>query len=121
VHYRGGLLFSGLLERARELRQRETPAEQFLWELLRNRGLCGFKFRRQHQFGSYIVDFFCSEALLAVEVDGPVHELEIKKVFDIVRDEYLISRGVTVLRFSNAEVLEEIGDVLTQVLLHLER
>ena len=70
--YRGGYQFSGLKELARELRKEQTSAEALLWELIRNRQLLGFKFRRQHQFGDYVADFYCHEALLVVECDGPV-------------------------------------------------
>jgi type I restriction-modification system DNA methylase subunit len=62
-HYRGGYDFSGLVERARELRKKQTPAEQVLWELLRDRQLLGFKFRRQHQVGDYILDFYCATSI----------------------------------------------------------
>ncbi len=119
VHYRGGMRFCRLLELARELRQRQTPSEQLLWELLRNRHLGGFKFRRQHQYALYILDFFCAEASLAVELDGPIHELEVNRAFDCVRDEYWASQGVTVLRFSNREVLDETGHVLRKILSYL--
>jgi very-short-patch-repair endonuclease len=72
-HFRGGRSFSTLLEQARELRARQTPAEELLWQLLRNRQLHGAKFRRQHQFGSFILDFYCHEAHLAIECDGAPH------------------------------------------------
>ena len=73
-HYRGGLPIAGLTERARELRLAQTAAEAKLWSLLRNKQLRGFKFRRQHQFGGYIADFYCHEAQLVVECDGSVHD-----------------------------------------------
>src|SRR6185503_7290974 len=60
--YRGGYQVAGLLTLARELRQKQTNAEGLLWELLRDRRFLGFKFRRQHQFGEYLADFFCREA-----------------------------------------------------------
>ena len=66
-HYRGGFDFAGLKERAREMRKKQTPVEDMLWELLRNRQLNDAKFRRQHQFGEYVCDFYCAEAKLAVE------------------------------------------------------
>jgi len=71
--YRGGYRFAGLADFARELREKQTPAEALLWQLLRNRRLLGFKFRRQHQFGDYIADFYCHEARLIIECDGSVH------------------------------------------------
>src|SRR5262244_504695 len=71
--YRGGYQFSGLLDLARNLRAKQTPAESLIWQLLRNRRLLGFKFRRQHQFGDYIADFYCREAQLLIECDGSIH------------------------------------------------
>jgi type I restriction enzyme R subunit len=71
--YRGNLQFTGLLKEARELRKNQTSAEEVLWQLLRNRKLDNLKFRRQHQIGHYIVDFYCHERKLIVELDGAVH------------------------------------------------
>jgi type I restriction enzyme R subunit len=65
--YRGGYQFAGLKELVRELRQKQTSAEALLWELFRNRQLLGFKFRRQHQFGDYVADFYCHEVQLVIE------------------------------------------------------
>jgi len=112
-HYRGGFDFSGLGERARELRKKQTPAEQLLWEILRDRQLLGFKFRRQHQFGDYILDFYCHEAKLAVELDGAVHEQRPEK--DAKRDAYLKSQGIQVLRISNNTLLRTTTSALEQI------
>ncbi len=76
-----------------------TDAEALLWALLRRRQLGGAKFRRQHQFGSYILDFYCNEARLAVEVDGGQHSGPEGVVQDGARTEFLQSCGVNVLRF----------------------
>ncbi len=112
---RGGFEFAGLTKIARELRRRETPAEEFLWELLRNRQLGGAKFRRQHQFGDYITDFFCDDAKLVVECDGDVHATPERQKTDHKRDAYLRSQGLTVLRFQNEQVLDEIESVLQSI------
>ncbi len=72
-HYRGGYRSAGLTKLARELRKQQTSAEDLLWQLLRDRRLLGFKFRRQHQFGGYVADFFCREAQLVIECDGEIH------------------------------------------------
>src|SRR5437899_12210065 len=72
-HYRGGYQLAALTELARELRGQRTPAENVLWQLLRNRQLQGFKFRRQHQFGGYVADFYCRKACLLMECDGSAH------------------------------------------------
>src|SRR5437899_8824533 len=72
--FRGGYQATGLVELARELRKKQTSAEGLLWQLLRNRQLLEFKFRRQHQFGDYIADFYCHEVRLVIECDGSVHD-----------------------------------------------
>lgn len=117
-HFRGGFDFAGLKELARELRQSQTEAEALLWELLRDRQLAGAKFRRQHQFGEYIADFFCAEAKLVVECDGQVHGKPIRQGKDRKRDAYLESQGLTVLRFQNSQVLEQTETVLQQIAAH---
>jgi type I restriction enzyme R subunit len=115
AHYRGGLQVAGMVERARELRERQTPAEEVLWDLLRDRQLAGAKFRRQHQFGEYICDFYCHDAALVVECDGEVHNSAEAKAHDHKRDAYLRSQKLKVLRFKNAAVLHETENVLTQI------
>ncbi|MBM4043095.1 MAG: DUF559 domain-containing protein, partial [Planctomycetes bacterium] len=114
-HYRGGFDYSGLVERARELRSKQTAAEAILWELLRNRRLAGLKFRRQHQLGDYVIDFYCAEARLAIELDGPVHDSPGRRQHDAKRDAYLESLGVTVKRFRNEEVSEDPEGVLAEI------
>jgi type I site-specific restriction-modification system R (restriction) subunit len=118
-HYRGGFGFAGLKERAREMRKKQTPAEDMLWELLRNRQLNDAKFRRQHQFGEYVCDFYCAEAKLAVECDGATHQTPEAVSHDKKRDAYLKSQGVTVLRFENRVVRNETEQVLESICSHL--
>ena len=113
--YRGGYQLSGLKELARQLRKNQTSAEALLWELLRNRQLRGFKFRRQHQFGDYLADFYCREANLVVECDGSVHDQNEAWNHDQVRDAYMVSQGLRVLRFPNRQILNEIEKVLEEI------
>lgn len=115
VHYRGGFSYSGLVEFARKLRQRETDAEKFAWELLRNRKFLDLKFRRQHQIGLYIVDFYCDEVKLVLELDGGYHLEKGQKEKDAVRDEYLKAEGFTVLRIRNYIVLKKTEEFLKQI------
>lgn len=115
IHYRGGFSYSGLVEFARELRQRETDAEKFAWELLRNRKFLDLKFRRQHQIGLYIVDFYCDEAKLVLELDGGIHIEKEQKEKDVIRDEYLKSEGFIVLRIWNDVVLNKTEEFLKQI------
>jgi very-short-patch-repair endonuclease len=100
------------LTRRRELRRQATDVEKILWRCLRSRQLLGMKFRRQHSVGPYIVDFFCAEIGLAVEADGGQHFTVEGLLRDERRSEYLAAQGVRVLRFSNRELLEELGAVL---------
>ena len=119
TNYRGGFDFSGLTEKARELRGKQPPAEELLWELLRDRQLAGAKFRRQHPFGEYICDFFCNEAKLVVECDGEPHSEVARTKHDAKRDAYLRSQGLTVIRFENQRVLNDADSVLSEIAAHL--
>jgi len=112
-NYRGGFDFSGLVEKARELRKNQTPAEEILWELLRDRRFLDLKFRRQHQIGDYIADFYCHEHKAVIELDGGIHRTKDAK--DAKRDSYMQSLGLTVLRFPNDAILDSPDRVLDQV------
>ena len=119
MHYRAGRSFATLLERARELRRRQTPAEELLWELLRGRKLAGAKFRRQHQFGPYICDFYCHEARLVVECDGAPHRNPEQRSADHERDDNMRAEGLAVLRYWNEEILNDTGRVLDEIAAHV--
>ena len=110
--YRGGYDFTGLLQLVRELRTHETTSERLLWELLRNRRLLGFKFRRQHQIGRYVADFYCHEAQLVIECDGAVHDERDQWKHDHDRDVYFSSQSIRVLRFRNEQILSDTETVL---------
>jgi very-short-patch-repair endonuclease len=103
----------GLIVRARELRERQTPSEKILWECLRDRRLLDAKFRRQHNVGPYIADFYCHTARLVVELDGGIHLTQ--QVEDENRNEWMRSQGITVLRFPNEAVQENIEGVLEAI------
>ena len=94
-----------ILQAARELRQPQTPAEQKLWSRLRNRQLNGYKFRRQHPIDRFIIDFYCDEAKLCIEIDGDSHAEQIE--YDQARTAYLNEVGYTVIRFTNREVFNQ--------------
>ena len=114
-HYRGGFYRAGMVTRARELRSNQTEAESCLWSLLRNRRMYGFKFRRQHQFGDYIADFYCHEAQLVIECDGSIHETNENWQHDQARDAYMVGQGLRVLRFQNEDVLNDTVEVLRKI------
>ncbi|HEV2349255.1 MAG TPA: endonuclease domain-containing protein [Terriglobia bacterium] len=94
------------VERGRALRQSATEAETRAWFLLRKLRLKGFKFRRQHFIGNYVVDFCCAERRLVIELDGSIHSQPSQALRDQTGDEYLMQRGYTVARFPNGMVLE---------------
>jgi len=118
--YRGGRSKVTLLERCRELRLNSADAERLVWRLLRNRQLAGAKLCRQHQFGPYILDFYCAEHRLAVEVDGGQHCHDDQVDKDAIRMRYLEGRGVHVLRFTNSEVVQRTEAVIEQIWQALE-
>jgi very-short-patch-repair endonuclease len=103
-----------LFNRSKELRREMTPAEAKLWARLRAGRLEGFHFRRQQVIDRFIVDFYCHQAELVVEVDGDVH-LE-QEAYDRQRDAYLSARGLRVLRVTNRDVNGNLEGVLTAIL-----
>jgi type I restriction enzyme M protein len=103
------------VKRVRELRKSQTPAEEILWELLRDRQLADLKFRRQHQIGDYIVDFFCAEQRIVIELDGAIHDKRDQTKKDATRQAYLESLGHIVLRFRNEEVLTTPETVFSKI------
>ena len=107
-----------LLVFARELRARQTDAENLLWGLLRNRRLFGLKFRRQYPLRPYILDFYCHEAKLAIELDGGQHAEQLH--YDQQRTDRLEGQGILVLRFWNNEMLQQTESVLEKIYLTLE-
>ena len=111
-HYRGGMSFTGMIKRVRDLRKNQTEAEIIFWELVRNKKLLGLKFRRQHQIGHYIVDFYCHSERLIIELDGEVHNTPEQKTKDEKRDKYLKSLGNRILRVNNTELFENTENVL---------
>jgi very-short-patch-repair endonuclease len=93
-----------------------TKGEKLLWGRLRASRLNGLKFRRQCGIGIYIVDFYCPELKLAIEIDGDVHGYEVRRIQDEDREKSLQKLGIKVLRFTNGEVIESINGVLEQIL-----
>ena len=102
-------------KKARSLRRNATPAELRLWPNLRNQALLGMKFRRQFPCGAYILDYAAVAAKLAIEVDGDSHFVDDGPARDAERDRWLSAQGWRVLRFTNPEVLGNLGGVLQTV------
>jgi very-short-patch-repair endonuclease len=88
-----------------KLRGSATPAEKMLWRSLQNSG-AGAKFRRQHGVGPYILDFYCPEQRLAIEIEGGIHNDVLRSEYDLDRQSWLEAQGIRMLYFKNREVLE---------------
>jgi len=97
-----------------ELRRGQTPIEERLWRELRSRRLAGLKFRRQHTIGNFIVDFYCADKKLVVEIDGDSHADQIK--YDEKRTKWLEYQGYRIIRFTNREVLNQLPAVLEKIM-----
>jgi len=106
--------------RRRYLRNFQTNAERLLWSQLRQNKF-GHKFRRQHSFGPFIMDFYCSELKLAIEADGSIHDEETVKEYDKQRQEYLEENNINVLRFTNEEIFGELEKVNEKIKLVCEK
>ena len=105
---------------ARELRRRQTLAEKMIWDAVRNRRLGGYKIRRQQILNDFIIDFFCAERKLCIEIDGPYHNEPIIRGLDRERDEELEFGGFKVIRFTNDEVMHELDVVLATIMTTLK-
>jgi len=108
-----------IFEYARSLKKVMTPAENLLWQNLRNRKVSNHKFRRQHPISRYIVDFYCHEARLVIEVDGGIHFTPENIQYDQFRTEELEGMGLKVIRFTNEEVLGNVSEVLVEIRMQL--
>ena len=109
-----------IFDNAKTLRKKSTEAEDRLWQMLRNRKVAGFKFRRQHPMSCFIADFYCHEALLVIEADGDIHDLETIKLYDKQREEKITELGITVLRFTNEAIFSEPDAVIKKIELYLK-
>ncbi|MEO8211317.1 MAG: endonuclease domain-containing protein [bacterium] len=110
-----------IISYARKLRKEQTEAEKFLWNRLRGRKFHQFKFRRQHPIAKlFILDFYCCEIKLAIELDGDHHKENLQSKLDLDRTHVLNQLGIKVLRFTNEEVLKQTKEVLKIILDALE-
>ena len=97
----------------KELRSHATPAEAVLWKMLKGRNADGMKFRRQQGIGPYVLDFYCPELRLCVELDGSSHDY--KYEYDEQRTDFLQKQGIRVLRFRNDQVWQGIDSVVDEI------
>jgi len=115
------LPYNGNLKQlSRQLRENMTDAERHLWAKIRMKQLKGYQFYRQKPIGDYIVDFFCPRAKLVIEIDGSQHLSDEKAEYDRIRDEYMSSLGLRVLRFTNTDVLKRIEGVVESIIENME-
>ncbi len=106
-----------LLDNTKNLRRNQTPEEKLLWQHLRNCQLGGFKIRRQHPISNnYIVDFYCAQKRLVIEIDGEIHLLPEVIAADKIREADILSLGYKIIKFPNIMVRENIGSVLNTIL-----
>lgn len=103
-----------IFQRAEQLRNKMTPAEEILWKIL-HINAWKVKFRRQHPIWQYIADFYCHKLKLVIELDGSVHDVDEVKKNDTDREKHLRDFGITVLRFSNTEIFKNISLVLEKI------
>ncbi|HLP52236.1 MAG TPA: endonuclease domain-containing protein [Chitinophagales bacterium] len=107
-----------LLPNRRQLRTDGTSAEAVLWKRLQKAQLKGRKFRRQHSIDNYILDFYCPEERLAIELDGAHHFTQAGSLNDSHRDQHLASLDIRVLRFENRLVFQHIDAVIAEIESH---
>jgi very-short-patch-repair endonuclease len=105
-----------MLDFARTLRREQTDAEILLWYLIRGRRLSGLKFRRQYPLPPYVLDFYCDELSMAVELDGGQHNADSEVARDQRRDQFIRARGIEVVRYWNHDVLLKTEEVLEDLL-----
>ena len=109
-YYAGPLIF----QRAKQLRNHLTGSEMKLWGYLRSNPF-GYKFRRQHPLGIFIVDFYCHALQLVIEVDGNVHDQQDVKQADIERQNLIEAEGIQVMRFSNNDIANHFEEVIVSL------
>ena len=102
-----------MIHRSRDLRQRETTPEKLLWLALRNGQIGGIKFRRQHPVGPYVVDFYCRDARLVVEVDGLSHDDKARQ--DAAKTNHIELQGLRILRVMNEDVMHDLDAVTRKI------
>ena len=115
-----GNVKNSLVDRAKAMRKTALPAEVLLWNKIRSKQISGFKFRRQQPLDNFIVDFFCAQARLVIELDGESHQGEQKQKADIKRQNYLEDQGFKVLRFTNEDVYKNLNGVLEEILMQCQ-
>ncbi len=102
-----------LKQLARNLRNNSTLSEVLLWDMLKKRQMLGYQFMRQKPIGNFIVDFYCSNLKLIIEIDGETHDYKLTE--DVERQQWLEQYGLTVLRFDDLEIKKDMETVLRSI------
>ena len=103
------------LEKRRQLRNNPAPAEIKLWQAIKGKQVGGYKFRRQYSVGPYVLDFYCPVLKLALEIDGSSHDGDDAQEYDEQRQRYIEALGIRFLRFTNADVHQNLEGVVTRI------
>lgn len=109
-----------LKQKRKDLRNNSTPAEIRMWEYLKNKQLKNRKFRRQHSIGDYILDFYCPQEKLAIEIDGAYHRNFVNEKHDLSRTQFLNSNEIKVIRFDNKDVFDDIENVILKIITNFD-
>ena len=111
----GQCIHSDKLQRSKELRRSMTPTEKKLWNRLRQNQLDGYHFRRQQIVAGFIIDFYCNQSRVVVEIDGGIHNT--RRDYDAEREKIILAKGLKIIRITNEEVESDIDAVLERILL----
>jgi very-short-patch-repair endonuclease len=106
---------AGTFAAAEALRRHMTVAEAILWNKLKDKKLFNVKFRRQHPIDFFIVDFYCHSKKLVIEIDGDIHDTAVRQEYDQGRTGQLEQYGITVIRFTNDDIKNDLISVLSQI------
>ena len=104
-----------VFRKAKELRKYETEAEKYLWTKLNRNQMLGLQFRRQHPISIFIADFYCPKIKLVIEVDGSIHDILGNEAYDIGRSDILNDFGITVIRFTNEQIINDIDNTINKI------
>ena len=103
------------IEKRKISRKNSTNTEKIIWNILRNRKLSGYKFKRQYSIDRFVVDFYCPELKLAIEIDGEIHDSKESFEYDRVREKFIQELRIKIIRFRNDEVYDNLESVVTEI------
>ncbi|BFM38534.1 endonuclease domain-containing protein [Synechocystis sp. LKSZ1] len=106
-------------EKRRQLRQNPTKAESIVWQYFKGKKIANCKFRRQYSIGPFVVDFYCPELKLAIEIDGESHDSLEAQAYDLNRQQYIEAFGISFLRFTNQQIYENAESVMMSIVDHV--